>query len=35
MSALDRRLRLCEEGKFGNFFWEAKTIQNGLKIIFN
>ena len=35
ISAFGRRLILWEEGKFGDLFREAKTIQNGLKTIFN
>lgn len=35
ISGFGRRLILWEEGKFGDLFWEAKTIQNGLKTIFN
>ena len=35
ISAFDIRLTLWEEGKFGNLFCEAKTIQNSLKTIFN
>ena len=35
ISALDKRLRLYKEAKFGNLFYKAKTIQNSFKIIFN
>ena len=35
ISAFDIRLTLWEEGKFGNLFCEAKTIQNSLKTTFN
>ena len=35
ISALDRWLRLWEEKKFGNPFWEVTTFRNGLNIIFN
>ena len=35
INALEKRLRHWEERKFGDLFWEAQTIQDSLKTIFN